>query len=134
MGPLEGDGGTVRHHADMDGLAHLVDLERLGWEALSSGDGGRYYSEHLTSDAVMAFSFGVLTRQQALEAMASAPAWSTYDMQDPQVVALTPDSGIVVYRVVAQRPGQPVYTATISSTYVRRDGTWRLAFHQQSPV
>jgi hypothetical protein len=82
----------------------------------------------------MAFPFGVLDRQQALEAMESAPPWSTYDMQDPRIITLTTDSGIVVYRVVAQRPGQPLYTATTSSTFVRRTGTWQLAFHQQSPA
>ena len=118
----------------MNSLAHLVDLERLGWEALSSGDGRRYYGEHLTDDAVMAFPFVVLDRHQALEAMESAPPWSTYDMQDPRIITLTTDSGIVVYRVVAQRPGQPPYTAIVSSAFVCRAGTWQLAFHQQSPA
>lgn len=83
----------------------------------------------------MAFPFGVLPRSQTIEAMESAPPWIEYEMQDPQVVvALTSDSGIVVYRVVAQREEGKPYRATISSTFVRRDGTWQLAFHQQTPV
>ena len=44
-------------------LDHLIDLEHRGWDALSSGEGGTYYHQHLTEDALMAFPFGVLTRE-----------------------------------------------------------------------
>ena len=115
-------------------LEHLVDLERQGWEALASGRGGAYYREHLTQDALMAFPFGVMQREDTVAAMESAPPWASYEMQDPHVITLTPDSGIVLYSVVAQRAGQEPYTATISSTFVRRDGSWKLAFHQQTPA
>ena len=111
-----------------------MDLERRGWDALTAGQAGPDYPEHLTDDALLAFPFGILTREQTIEAMESAPPSATYDLQDPQVIALTPDSGVVVYRVVAQRPEQPPYPATISSTFVRRSGSWRLAFHQQTPA
>ena len=43
-------------------------------------------------------------------------------------------SGVVLYRVVAQRSGQEPYAATISSTFVRREGSWKLAVHQQTPA
>lgn len=118
----------------MADLGHLVDLERQGWEALSSGRGGGYYREHLTQDALMAFAFGVVGRDDAIEAIESAPPWASYEIRDPRVIPLTPDSGVVVYGVTAQRTGQSPYTATISSTFVRRDGAWRLAFHQQTPA
>jgi hypothetical protein len=112
----------------------LVALEREGWEALASGRGGDYYREHLAADALMAFSFGVMSRDAAIEAMESAPPWSEFEIEDAQVVALTADSGVVVYRATARRAGQEPYRATISSTFVRRDGAWKLAFHQQTPA
>lgn len=118
----------------MDDLDVLVDVEREGWEALRAGRAGAYYRVHLAPEALMAFPFGVLTREQAVEAMESAPPWTSYDLQDPRVIALTPDSGIVLYRVVAQRAGQEPYVAMVSSTFVRRDGAWQLAFHQQTPA
>jgi hypothetical protein len=110
----------------------LLGLEREGWEALSSGRGGAYYREHLAANALMAFPFGVMTRQDAIEAMASAPPWSMFEIHDARVVALTADSGVLVYRAVAQRTGDAPYFAVISSTYVRQGGSWKLAFHQQS--
>jgi hypothetical protein len=73
--------------------------------ALASGRGGAYYREHLADNAL-----------------------------DPRVVALTDDSGVLVYRPVAQRAGKAPYSAVISSTFVRRDGACKLAFHQQSPT
>ena len=112
----------------------LVQLEREGWEALSCGRGGEYYREHLADNALMAFPFGVMSRDAAIEAIESAPPWATFEIEDPQVVALTDDSAVVVYRATAQRAGQEPYSAVISSTFVRRDGAWKLAFHQQTPA
>ena len=57
----------------------------------------------------------------------------SFDLVDPQVVELSADSGIVVYRVNAQRTGEEPWVI-VSSTFVRGDGRWLLAFHQQSPA
>lgn len=124
----------AREGITMTDLQELLDIERAGWEALRTGQAGSYYRAHLTDDALMAFPFGVLTRDQTIEAMESAPPWTTYDLKDPQVVALTTDCGIVVYRVTARRAQDDPYQAVVSSTFVRRDGGWRMAFHQQTPA
>jgi hypothetical protein len=119
-----------------DGLldVDLIALEHEGWEALVAGQAAAYYGEHLAANAVMAFPFGVMEREEAIASMAAAPPWETFSISGARVVALTADSGVVVYRVVAQRPGQPPYAAVVSSTFSRVDGEWRLAFHQQSPA
>jgi hypothetical protein len=111
----------------------LIALEHEGWDALVAGNGSPYYREHLMADALMAFPFGVLTRDATIEAMESAPAWEPYEITEPQVVALSVDSGIVVYEVVAQRPGEDSYSAVVSTTFVREGDLWKVAFHQQSP-
>ena len=116
-----------------DALAQeLIQLERRGWEALCSHDAAIYYRQHLTEDALMAFPFGIMGRDEALNAMATAEPWSRYDMENPRVIPLGPDSGVVVYAVTAQREGQEPFSAVLSSTFARRDGEWKLAFHQQS--
>jgi hypothetical protein len=112
----------------------LIALEHEGWDALVEGDGGRYYREHLTDDAVTAFPFGVLTRAATIEALESAPPWERYEIADPRVVELGDAGGIVVYEVVARRPGEEPYSAVVSTTFVRDGGVWRVAFHQQSPT
>jgi hypothetical protein len=110
----------------------LIDVERRGWEALCSEGGASYYRRHLTEDALMAFPFGVLDREEALSAMQSAKPWSRFKITDPRVVRVGPDCGVVVYRVTAERAGEKPFSAVMSSTFVRQAGDWRLAFHQQS--
>jgi hypothetical protein len=65
-------------------IAELLDAEREGWQALTSAGGASHYREHLADDAVMVFSSGVMSRAEALEAMASAPPWSSFEILNPQ--------------------------------------------------
>jgi hypothetical protein len=110
----------------------LIQIERRGWEALCTNDAESYYRQHMTEHALMAFPFGVMSKAEALTAMAQAAPWSRYEMADPQVIPLGPDAGVVVYSVTAQREGQDRFSAVLSSTFVRHEGEWKLAFHQQS--
>ena len=109
----------------------LIHVEQRGWEALCTDEGSAYYHDHLADNALMAFPFGVMDRQEALDAMAAAEPWTSFHLDAPQVVALGPDSGVVVYSVTAQREGQEPFSAIVSSTFVRREGERKLAFHQQ---
>jgi Domain of unknown function (DUF4440) len=118
----------------MDLEETLIAAEREGWTALTTADGGAYYREHLAANALMAFPFGVIDRDQAIEAIESAPPWAEFELRDPRVVALTDASGVVVYSVVARRDGEGPYSAVVSSAFVREGGGWRLAFHQQTPT
>ena len=68
----------------------LIQVERRGWDALCSGNAATYYREHLTEDALMAFPFGLMDREESLSAMAAAEPWSRYDMQAPRVISLGP--------------------------------------------
>ena len=110
----------------------LIRVERRGWEALCSDKASSYYREHLTDDALMAFPFGVMEREEALSAMAATQPWSRFEIENPRVVPLGPECGVVVYSVTAQREGHEPFSAIMSSTFVRRGDDWKLAFHQQS--
>lgn len=112
----------------------LVAAETEGWRALTTTSGADHYERQLTPDAAMAFASGVMDRAEAIGAMRSAAPWASFEIRDPRVVELTPDSAVLVYRGLAQRPGQPRYAALMSSVYVRQDGRWLLAFHQQTPT
>ena len=76
--------GAAATIGDMSLAERLVALEHEGWGALVAGEGGRYYGEHLTDDALMAFPFGVLTREATIEAMEAAPPWARYEIADPR--------------------------------------------------
>ena len=114
----------------------LIALEHEGWQALSAGPDAAtaFYDRVLDHDVAMLLPGGIrLTdRAEILKSIGGLP-WASYELEDPQVVQLTPDSAIVVYGAVAQREGTARYSALISSAYVRRDDGWKLALHQQTP-
>lgn len=115
----------------------LIRLEERGWQALSrEGEHGkRFYEEILRDDAVMAFPGGMLIvgKRKILESLAGQP-WESFRIEEPRVLPLTLNAGVVVYRVSAQRGRQEPYAALVSSAYALDGETWKLVFHQQTPV
>jgi len=118
----------------MDARDELIDLETEGWRALS-GDGtaGAFYGRVLDDAVVMLLPGGMrLDDRDAILASMSGAPWTSFVLEDPQVLTLGDDGAIVVYGVIAERDGAE-YSALVSSAYVRRGGAWRLALHQQTP-
>lgn len=112
----------------------LVDLEEAGWRALSTpGAGADFYDDVLDKTVVMLFPGGIRLedRDVILGSMSGQP-WSSYEIDRPRAYLPTPDTGLVVYGVVARREDYE-YSALVSSMYVRRADGWKMAFHQQTP-
>ncbi len=120
----------------MSTSTELLDLEREGWDALSTdGEAATaYYDRVLAGDVLMLLPGGMVIddRDTVVESMKGA-AWQSYEMTDEHVVPLGEDAAVVGYRATATRDDQP-YTALFNSTYVRSGGEWKLAVHQQTPV
>lgn len=114
----------------------LLDLEEQGWRALATaGDTGRkFYASVLREDAVMLLPGGMRIegRERILESLGAQP-WETFKLENLNVLALTADAAVVVYKATARRKGSEAYTALISSTYVR-GANWQLVLHQQTSI
>jgi hypothetical protein len=119
-----------------DELLETLDaLERQGWDALCDGTASDFYGKAMTSDGFMVLANGAaLTRDQVVTALRDAPPWSGYQMSDVRLVTSGRDSAALVYKGTAERDGQDPFVATMSSVYVRINGTWRLALYTQTPV
>lgn len=116
--------------------ADVVELERAGWQALSTpGEAAAaFYQRVLASSVLMLLPGGTVIdhRDRVVESMRGAP-WDEFELSDERVLALTEDSAVLAYRARARR-GDTDYEALVNSTYVREDGAWRLALHQQTPI
>ncbi len=114
----------------------LIDLEKQGWQALSATGttAAAFYEDVLAEKVLMLLPGGVVLddRAQIVESMSGQP-WSRHELGGMRVFEPGPDTGVVAYGVVAARENGPEYAALVSSLYVRRDGGWKLAFHQQTP-
>ncbi len=119
-----------------DTTRSVVELEHRGWHALSSGaDAAAAFYEDVLADRVLLLLPGGLViddRAEVIAAMRGAP-WDDYALSDERVLELTATSATVAYRARARR-GETEYDALFSSTYVLDAGSWKLAFHQQTPI
>jgi ketosteroid isomerase-like protein len=113
--------------------ARLLHEEHAGWRALCEGRGAEYYYRVMTRDAVMLVPGRVLDRGTILASLEGLPPWDSYEIHDPRVVRLPAGGGILFYRALAKRGGT-AHDIRMSTTYVRQDGGWAIAAHQQTPV
>jgi hypothetical protein len=116
-------------------MKDLIRLEEEGWQALATaGEAGRnFYQTVLHDDAIMLFPGGLRLegKTDILDSLA-AQSWQSFQIEEPQLLPLAEDVAVVIYKVEAQRDGDEPYAAVISSTYICRDGEWKLRLHQQS--
>lgn len=113
----------------------LLTLEEAFWEASSAGDGD-FYRNHAADDAVFVFYTGTLDKQACVDAIDGHPVHlSHWRIDAPKVVALADDTALLTYRGYRRHEGETAAEAALtSSVYVQRNGEWKLAFHQQTPL
>ena len=119
----------------MTPIEELIEIERAGWEALATGGdaAARYYDDVLAEEVLFLLPHGIAIDDRAavIDSMRGDP-WSSYELTEERLVDLTGACAVVAYLARAVRHGEE-YSALVSSTYVRRDGHWKLAVHQQTP-
>ena len=73
----------------------------------------------------------ISSRDEIMRSMGGLP-WAWFRIEEPRTLALGNDTGLIAYRAKAKREGGEVYSALISSVYVRRGSEWKMVFHQQT--
>lgn len=118
-------------HVDIE---ELLQIETQGWQSLCDGSGARVYGDLMTETGVMILANGsVMTRDQVIEALAAAPVWDDYRIEEPRLIQIGADAAVLVYRGVASRTGDAEpFEAMMASTYVRTADGVRLAVYQQT--
>jgi hypothetical protein len=97
--------------------------------------GEDYYLQHVDSDCLLAFGqmAGVRGREE-LAKMTGQNRWRAVHMDSKGFVTPTPDTAILTYEACGIRASGERYNALVSTSYVRRSGEWKMAFHQQTPL
>src|SRR5690606_3015980 len=67
------------------------------------------------------------------EENAAGHRWAEVDFRDVRALTVAPDVALLHYAVTARwNYPQDAEKALCATLYVKRDGTWRVAFHQQT--
>ncbi len=110
----------------------LVELETRFW----TGDAA-FYERELDDRCLVAFSpemAGVMSKQDVAATVGDGPRWDKPKIDVKGCIQPTDDLAILTYAATSKKPGGKQYKALVSSGYVKRDGGWKLAFHQQMPL
>jgi hypothetical protein len=109
----------------------LLKLEKGFWT-----EGGDYYREHVDDECLLAFTemSGVHSNEEIAGMNPGANNWKNVELDEKGFVQLSDDSVVLTYEVNAQRKTGEPYKALVSTGYVKRDGEWKMAFHQQTPL
>ena len=118
-------------------LNDLITIERTLWE----NNPEIYHEERYSPEAVLIFpGVGRIDRETAVAAIrkenAEGHAWAEVRFDDVDGRWITTDAAaLITYMATARWNYESTTSKTLcASVYVRVGGSWRVAFHQQSPI
>jgi len=113
----------------------LTTIERRLWR-----NDAALYEDNLTEGALLVFAeTGVITRDVAVDAIrqenAKGRRWAEVKFEDVRTLSLTADAALLTYKATARWEGETgQMVALCTSAYVKRNGAWKLALHQQTEL
>ena len=116
-------------------MEEIKKMELDGWRMLSTGGlaARGFYKEVLADRAVMILPGGIILEnvESILDSFDSQP-WDWFRIEDEKIIHLSENAYLLYYHVNAQRQSEAIYSANVSSMYIRADEGWKLIFHQQT--
>ena len=111
--------------------SELFALERKFW----TGDADHYRS-NLDDRCLVVFTqmSGVMSKEQVASTVEGGRRWRELQIEPKGFLQLGSDLALLSYEANAQRENGERYKALVSSGYAKRDGAWKMAFHQQTPL
>ena len=117
-------------------LKDLISIERTLWE-----NDAQIYHERYSPEALLIFpGVGRIDRETAVAAIrqenAEGRAWAEVRFDDVDGRWITVDSAaLITYMATARWNYESSASQTLcASVYVREGESWRVAFHQQTPI
>jgi ketosteroid isomerase-like protein len=119
---------------EADSLASTIEAkEREAWDNAVEKD-TEAYGDLMADDLVTVDSTGVGTKRQLLDALGSSVV-TGYAMEDPRVLPISPNAGLIVYRITitgSDHGKKYTTSAYISALWVKRDERWVTEFFQET--
>jgi hypothetical protein len=112
----------------------LLDIERGGWASISQKNPD-YYRNLVIEDTIVVDDEGAHKGSELVDRISEADVESSVKrIGDSTLIPLTADSVAITYRIDLEVLSFGEIAMYASSVYVRRDGAWKLALHQQTQI
>lgn len=113
----------------------LLAIERAAWEAWKTRQPD-FYRRTLIPESLYLSGLGAASRDETAALVTRIPCTvQGYELDQPRSLRLTEDSAILIAHTIARYTcnGKEIEAADwISTVFVRREGEWRIAFHQET--
>ena len=99
--------------------------------------GLEHYTGNLSPAAIMVFPdpAGVLVKDEIERSISGGSRWNHVALEEHRLMELNHGAALVTYKATARRDAEAKpYVARASSAYVHDGRSWKLAFHQQTPL
>lgn len=115
----------------MSRLNDLLEIEKGFWTG-----GPDFYRNNVDKHCLLAIGpvAGAMSGDQVASTVKNGPRWDEPAIHLKGFVEPRKDFVIITYEADTRKPTGEPYTALVSSGYVARNGFWKLAFHQHTPV
>lgn len=109
----------------------LLPIERGFWTG-----GADYYRQNLDDECVTVFTemAGTYRKDVIAGMITDTQRWRDLDLDVKGCLERAPGFAILTYAVRATRKNGDRYAAAVTSGYVKRNGAWKMVFHQQTPL
>lgn len=109
----------------------LLALEKGFWTGSAE-----FYRDNLDDHCLTAFAemAGVFDKDDIARTVGESQRWRDVDLAPKGLVEPAEDFVVLTYQASATRGDGQRYQALVSSGYVKRNGGWKMAFHQQTPL
>lgn len=124
---------TISYSTELENK--LVGIEKKLWT-----NDADFYANNLLEEAQLVFGeTGVISRDAAVDAIRKENKenrkWAEVEFDGIHMVNLTPDVALLTYKVSSRWEHESSFVfALATSVYLKRDGKWKLASHQQTPI
>ena len=109
----------------------FLPLEKQFWTGNAD-----WYRKNLDDSCLVAFTemSGLYGKEDIAATIKDEARWRNLDLSVKGFLEPAPGVAILTYEAHATRANGEDYAALVSSGYVKRNGSWKMAFHQPTPL
>ncbi|HLC62584.1 MAG TPA: nuclear transport factor 2 family protein [Candidatus Nanoarchaeia archaeon] len=114
----------------------LTALEKKFWEADINKD-ANFYRKHTTNNSFAVGPLGIVNKKKILKAISSNPQkLLNFKIHNPSFVSFNNHTAFLIYKAsgtTLNNSKKSRFSVLATSMYIKFNGRWLAAFHQQTP-